>query len=369
MTDLSATSFRVSSRFATTCGWLAAAAAAVLLGLVVRAQPPNPPGPPPALVRVAEVRQEEVYQHRLVIGSIYPRRRAVVAAEEKGRVIQAPPDPGVAVRSGDLLAETDDTLILIQRRLMVNVIEQVEAVVAERRSELAMAQRQHTTLSRLAARGATSQQEVDDAGDQRGAAEARLQQAASLLNQRQTELMELDERILKMQVIAPFDGVIVAKSTEIGQWLSPGDAVAELIEITTVDALVDVPEAMIHHVLVGGPVRVIIEAMGLHREGTVSRVVPDAERTSRTFPVAIRLENADGRLKPGMTVSAELPTDHLANAFTVPRDAVWTTPVGSQVYANRGEMAVRIPVQVLFGVEDRFIVELQRGEMQLHGFL
>ena len=62
-----------------------------------------------------------------------------------------------------------------------------------------------------------------------------------------------------------------------------------------------------------------------------------------------------------MSVAAELPTGAIVKAITVPRDAVQTTPTGAVVYANRGGVAVSIPVSIRFGAGDRFVID---GQLQ-----
>ena len=316
-----------------------------------------PGGPPPALVRMGKVQRQQVSKHRLLIGQLRAVRRSLVACEEAGRVIQAPPDPGTAVKAGAVLVKLDDTLLRIQRDMVTNEIEEAEAMVAERVAEVDLAARHRAQLAHLTKRGATTLNEVEDATDQQTAANARLRQAKAIVHHRTTQAEAFRERLTNMQVLSPFEGTVVRKSTEVGQWLSQGQAVAELLETTVVDAVLDVPEYMVRHVAIGRKVDVLVNALGLNREGVVHRVVPDADTSARTFPVMIRLQSREGLLKPGMTVSVNLPTGGTTQALTVPRDAVWATPGGSQVFVNRGGRAAAVPVTVRFGTADRFVVE------------
>ncbi len=56
-----------------------------------------------------------------------------------------------------------------------------------------------------------------------------------------------------------------------------------------------------------------------------------ADTTTRTFPVKIRIDNADGKLKPGMVCRAEIPMDNIKSIF-VPIDSIIHFAEGSAVF-------------------------------------
>ena len=326
-------------------------------GEPILAQDGGMQGPPPALVRVDVVRRQTVQQRRLLTGSIKAVRRSVVASEESGRVVQAPPDPGTPVKAGAVLVKLDDALLRIQRQATDHATGAAQATVQQRQAELQLAERQRQRREELVARGAINEKELDDARDDEAGALAALHQAQALVRQRQSELAEYDERLSNMTIAAPFDGVVVAKSTEIGQWLAPGDTVAEVVETQRVDAVLDVPELMVGQLAADEPVTLSIEAVGVKRQAPVYRIVPEGDARARTFPVLIRLDNPEAKLKVGMTVTAELPTGQRVEALTVPRDAVILRPMGTLVYVQRGGVAAPVPVIVHFGAGDRYVVD------------
>ena len=88
-----------------------------------------------------------------------------------------------------------------------------------------------------------------------------------------------------------------------------------------------------------------------------SAIVPDADPQARTFRVLFKIPNEDNALKPGMSVTAELPTSTLSNQLTVPKDAVHSTPTGTVVTLNRNNTAAPVPVTVRFSIGDRFVID------------
>ncbi|MHC4994588.1 MAG: efflux RND transporter periplasmic adaptor subunit [Planctomycetota bacterium] len=318
-----------------------------------------PKGPPPATVRVGEVRLEPVQQHRLIVGSIEASKRTLVAAEERGRVVTAPPEEGDAVKAGQILARVDTALLKIERDAARADIQQTEAQIAERQAEHQTARRTRIRIEELHKSEVAVQTEFDDAVDAEAAALARLEFVKAFKRSREIQLEQIETRLAMAQSPSPFDGYVVMRHTELGQWLNPGDPIAEIVVTSSVKVVLDVPQAMIDHLPMDQPIDIQIDALDLTRQQTIYAIVPDANRQSRTFGVHIQLDNPDGKLKPGMSVAAELPTGATINATTVPRDAVQTTPTGSVVYANRGGVAVSVPVSIRFGSGDRFVVDGQ----------
>ena len=134
------------------------------------------------------------------------------------------------------------------------------------------------------------------------------------------------------QLRAPFDGVVSAKLTELGEWIDPGQPVLELVALDDVrldfpvseDYLADIhPDTPLSFSLSADPDRVF--------EGTVDTVVPITDPGARTFLLRVLAENPDQRLLPGMSVRARL---HLATGrrgLVVPRDAILRFPDGRVV--------------------------------------
>lgn len=324
----------------------------------------GPPGPPPALVRVGEVTREQVIQHRLVTGRLEPAEESRVAAEEPGRVVAAPPDAGVKINQDRVLAKLDTTILDRQKQVAQAELDTARASIAETQARLDQALAQRRRLEPLVDDGSVTQADYDLAVRDEQVARAQLKVAQANVAMRQAAVELIEDRLVKMTIHAPFTGYITARHTELGQWLSPGEPVVTLSQTDPIDAILDVPEFMIDQLNAESRIDVRVPSIGLTRTGRIHRVVPDADRRSRTFPVEVRLDNADGQLRPGMSVEAQLPLGQKMQTLLVPRDAVQTTPTGMLVYVNRGGNAVPVNVRVLFKSLGRFVVEadLRPGE-------
>lgn len=311
--------------------------------------PPEQGGPPPASVNVGPV-VIQTLQHRVpVIGRLQELRRVTVTAETEGKITRMPVEEGDLVTGGEtMLAQIDDVWANLR-------LDAARAQVAVAEADLKQSQTDLEQLEQLRAAGSARAKEVDDARTLVAGNLARLNAAAA----------ERDRASLETQraaIMAPFDGAVSRKIAEVGQWLSPGDPVIEMVSTGQIDAVIDVPERYVQRFSLGDPVEVVIEVVDERIVGRVISVRPDASEASRTFPVKIRLDDPDIRLRPGMSVVAHLPITREAEFVTVPRDAVLYSPGGAAVWyaAEVGQplpAAFAEPVKVLFGVGDRYAVE------------
>ncbi len=126
----------------------------------------------------------------------------------------------------------------------------------------------------------------------------------------------------KTAIRAMFAGYVVARSTEVGEWVSTGGQVVELVDLATVLVVVDAPGTAMPHMKVGDPVDVTVDAVKRRLEGHIKHIVPQADPTARTFPVEVEIDNGDGTLAAGMFARATVPSGPKKKTIAVPKDAI-----------------------------------------------
>lgn len=316
------------------------------------ASQPEQQGPPPASVKVSQVRKAEAQQRIQLVGRLMEVRRSVIASEVEGRVVALLTPAGREVVGGEtVIARVDPVWSGL-------AVEQARADLAAAEATARQSARDLALLEDLKKRNATDPQAVDDA---RAKSEA---DAANVLA-RKAALHLAEETNKRVEIVAPFDGTVTKKLTEQGQWLDPGSEVVEIVSRGLIDAVIDVPEQYIGQIAVGTPVQVVIEALGQTIDGEVRAINPDGSNPARTFPVKIRIDDQDGLLKVGMSVTARVPVRDKREYLIVPRDAVQYAENGPQVWMSLvmpgsapGSMPQGMPmdVDVLFGDGDDFAV-------------
>ena len=317
---------------------------------------------PPSSVRVSEVRSEEIQERRKVTGEIRSHRRARIAAEEPGWVIELAVREGQSVEKGDLLARLDSRKLELELVYAEAESMRVTSVVAERKNSAARAQADLDALVALSERGATNPKELRDAEFESRATLARESQARHELIALEARAALLRERIEDTEVRAPWAGRVIAKLTEVGQWLAIGDQVVELVSMTELEAWLLVPqqyfgvlEKSAHHI------ELRVDATGKTLVSKSFLSIPLIDARGRNFDVVADLIQ-DGRLAAGMSVTAWVPTGDRVPSLLVPRSAILRGETGSYVYVampgTEGQpgMAMMTPVVVTYSVGDEAVV-------------
>ena len=270
---------------------------------------------PPALVRVAKATRRAILPTKPLYGRLVEVRKVTVSSEVTGKILDMPVEEGTQVVEGEtLLASVDE----VWSRL---AIRQTEAEVDSIEAELEHESRELERFRQLAEGDTITKSELDDQ-------DSLVRQLQARLTKTQAMLEEEQERLARSKIYAPFDGTVVVKHAEIGQMLSPGSPVVEIVSRGTIDAEIRVPESLVDWVYVGLELPIVVEPLGIETEGRVVSVIPYGMTASRTFPVRLRLDDQKGRLKVGMSVQALVPKGEQIEEIFVDKSAGLVRPDG-----------------------------------------
>jgi len=137
----------------------------------------------------------------------------------------------------------------------------------------------------------------------------------------------LDDTVLT----SPINGVVLQKISEKGETISAGYPIVAIGDISNVYAEIGVTDEAVNQITKGQQAEIYIYGLNETVTGVVDEINSLADTTTRTFPVKIRIDNTDGKLKPGMVCRAEIPMDNIKSIF-VPIDSVIHFAEGSAVF-------------------------------------
>jgi membrane fusion protein (multidrug efflux system) len=168
----------------------------------------------------------------------------------------------------------------------------------------------------------------------------------------------LKDRISKKSITAPFDGYVVDEHVHVGMWVQRGGMIVRMVRVEPIYVTVQLPQSFLNQVAVGDEPTVSLKSGSESTlKGKVDAVIALGDTSSRTFPVKIRLDNPDHRLKPGMLAYATFKVGEKRKAIVVPKDAVVISPSGDKmVYVMENGM-VR-PSPVITGGADNSYIEV-----------
>lgn len=182
----------------------------------------------------------------------------------------------------------------------------------------------------LVQQGVVSRAELDSAESDYKVALSRYQDGLEeirnrqgLLAQRRSEVALAKQQLADTLVYAPMDGVVQEKKASTGEYLAAGAPVVDIVRINPLRLRVDVPERESHNVKMGQSVRVTVEGDPDSYVGYIKRLSPTISEQNRVLSVEADVAN-NGRLRPGAFVKAEIVTNQTASAVTVPPNAIVT---------------------------------------------
>lgn len=165
----------------------------------------------------------------------------------------------------------------------------------------------------------------------------------------------------RVSYYAPFDGYVMELGARLGSAVQPGMMLFQLADLSTVWLEAEVPEAQAAWIKAGDTASAEVPAWpGERFAGKVDYVYPELNPTTRTQKLRLRLENKDGKLRPGMYGAMQLNAAGRDGVLTVPSEAVINT--GQRTVVLLAEDLSRFrPVLVRTGMEAGDRIEILEG--------
>jgi RND family efflux transporter MFP subunit len=264
-----------------------------------------PPAPQPAIA--AEPQRSSGL---VASGYIVARRKATVAAEITGKVVEVLIDEGMVVKQGDVVARLDSVLAERDLALARSRADAAEAAIAAIAADLRDAERFWDRNQHLAQRNVVSEADLTKAEAKVGVLRAQLRRSEAQFETARLDAKRTAEILEKHQIRAPFSGVVVERSAQPGEMISPMSVggytrtgICTLVDMDSIEVEVDVNEAFIGRVQPGMPVSAVLDAYpDWTIPASVIAIVPTANREKATVKVRIGIKKKDPRILPDMAV-------------------------------------------------------------------
>ncbi len=248
-------------------------------------------------------------------------------------------DIGAHVHKGDLLAEVETPEIDQQ-------LNQSRAELERMQADADLAGVTSNRWQTLLAKHAVSQQEADQTRSNYIAAQAAVD--ASRANVRRLEQLQSYERI-----VAPFDGVITARNTDIGDLIDAGSGSSNPRELFHLDAsnrlrvYVSIPEVDSDSIHDGDEATLTQDANpNLKISGRIVRNADAINQSTRTLRVEVDLDNSKGLLRPGAFVFVHFHLPPTNGSVTIPSNTLLFRTEGLRVGVVRNDHVQLVPITI-----------------------
>ncbi len=261
-----------------------------------------------------------------------------VYARTSGYLLHWYADIGTHVRKGELLAE-------IQTPELDQQVQQGQSDLATAQANYQLAEITADRWQKLLQKNAVSRQETDQATSDLNARRAAV--SAQQANVRRLQQLQSFEKIY-----APFDGVITARNTDIGDLIQAGENTTpqELFHLSAINRLrVFVPVPEVYQSVLKSVRTVSISSDAYPRErftGKIARSSDAIDPLSRTLRVEVDIDNPNALLLPGAYVFVHLPLPADVASLTIPSNALLFRQEGLRVGVVRDGLVQLVPISI-----------------------
>ena len=263
-------------------------------------------------------------------GTVYAWQEIIVGPEVGGYLVAA-----VNVEVGDHVRKGQELVRLAEDLLAADVASK-RANLEQAQASLENAESAYRRANSLSGSGALSQSDVDKLRAEELAARARVEVSKA-------ELQASDLRLRHTHVTASDDGVISARSVNVGQVAQVGGEMLRLLRKGRVEWRAEIPESRIREIRVGQNVK-LTTADGAQLDGKVRAIAPTVESNTRAALVYVDIPST-GAARPGMFARGEILLGQ-ASASMTPLSSVVTQDGYTYVFVvNEQQLVVRRRVE------------------------
>ena len=242
-------------------------------------------------------------------GYVVAQRKAAVASKITGRLISLNVEEGSRIKTGEIIARLECEDVVALRNQAVAELNVARFNLQQAEAELHDATVSFHREEKLLAKGVTAQAGYDTAMARYKKAKAAVAGAKASVKASAAALQVANVSVEYTLIRAPFDAVVLTKSADIGDIVTPIGAAADsksavvtIADMGSLQVEADVSESNLELVKDGQPCEIQLDALPESRfRGEVHMIVPTADRTKATVMVKVRFIDNDSRILPEMS--------------------------------------------------------------------
>ena len=290
-------------------------------------------------------------------GYVVAQRKAAISSKATGRLDWLGVAEGSRVKAGDIIARIDSRDVVAQAQSAQANVRAAKAALVQAQAEETDASAQLKRSQDLLSKGFVSAASVDTAKARADRAIAAVNNARENISAAEANARNSDVAVDYTVIRAPFDGVILSKSANVGDLVTPFSnaadskgAVVSMADMSTLEVEADVSESSLAKVKVGQPAEIVLDALPDTRfRGRISRMVPTIDRAKATVMTKVKFDEIDPRILPEMSAKVSFLTQDVTAEQQKPLVAVNTDAIVQRdartvVFVVRDGKAVAVPV-------------------------
>jgi HlyD family secretion protein len=290
-------------------------------------------------------------------GYVVAQRKAAIASKATGRLEWLGVAEGSRVKAGEVIARLDNRDVLAQAQSAEASVGAARAALGQSKAEEWEALAQLKRNKDLLAQGFVGQAALDSVQMRADRAVAGVANAKATIAVAEANARNARVAVDYTLIRAPFDGVIVSKSANVGDMVTPFSSAADskgavvaMADMSTLEVEADVSESSLAKVKVGQPCEITLDALPDTRfRGRISRMVPTVDRAKATVMTKVQFDAIDPRILPEMSakvsfLSQDVTADQQKALLAVNPDALAVREAGDVLFVIRDGKAAEMRV-------------------------
>jgi RND family efflux transporter MFP subunit len=314
-------------------------------------------GGPKANVVVDAVIEEVTTQTVPVLGRVVSNEFGPVATRISGPVKKIYVGVGDRVKTGQLLAELDTEILLVERDRNEAIVSQQIARLDSAKADLEKRNLELNRLEVIRKSSSFSQAKYLEVIQEVVKQTSKVGETAAQLLQAQAQLKRSIINLKDSQIRSPYPGVVSTKYTEVGAFLKIGNPVVGLINDKSVMVEAEVPHAKLGKLKPGYTLQLTLNGEDFHK-ASVHAVIPDENARTRTRMVRFKpdFSSLNLSLAANQNVTLNVPIGRGSKVITVSKDAVLQRDGVNKVFLVRNQQSIPKTVKLGQSIGNRFVV-------------
>ena len=281
-------------------------------------------------VEVAQVERRNLVEKRVFIGTLKAEKQFDAAFKVGGRLQIIAVNLGDCLKKGDLIARLDSEEFEQQRTQAQAELEVARASLTEARSNLRAAERNYERAEKLREQRVSSAAELEASETEMLSQRAGVNLAQAQIKQREAALRAAEVRLSYTTLNADWQSgdtdvcrFVAGKHVDEGDTISANTSVVTLVDLSQLKAVINVAERDYALLSIGQPAEISVDSIADRAfPGTVVRLAPVFDDSSRQARVEISVANPDAILKSGMFARVQIELGRAEQAVAAPLDVV-----------------------------------------------
>jgi membrane fusion protein (multidrug efflux system) len=273
----------------------------------------------PVPVMAAQIEQREMPILIQAFGDLRAFDIAQLSAQSAGNIVEVDFNGGESV-------DKDKTLLIVDNATETANLQKTQA-------QQSLSQIEYNRQVNLVQRGAQPQQALD--------------QAKAELEARKADVLAAQDALNKTTIKAPFAGRLGARLVSLGQYVSPGENLVEIVNLNTLKVQFSVPEQYLSKLAVGQEAELSVSPYPDQKfAGKVDYVSPSVDPVTRNISVEALVDNKQDLLSPGLSTQVSLVLGQNSNALVVPEESLVYSLEGASLFIAEDDPSFQLDERV-----------------------